>query len=95
MIPQLSRVYRPREDFVLFALVDKGMMGSLIAPGISAQGKERIVVAVGPKVEDLKVGDKIFVIGAVGESVIELPFEQSVYMTRQANVCLIVEEHPE
>ena len=88
----MSKVYKPRNDFVIWRLVDKGMVGKLHVPEASAQGKERIVVAVGPDIKDLKVGDKIYVIGQVGADVIGMPDESNLYICKQANVILIVEE---
>mgnify|MGYP001558056617 CR=1 FL=1 len=85
-------IYKPRGDFVLFRLVDKGKLGSIMTPQISEQGKERVVLAIGPKVEGLLVGDRVFVIGTVGQDVVRLPSEVDVFLTREANVVLIVEE---
>lgn len=82
--------YRCRSDFVLFRLVDRGSVGSIATPQISQQGKERIVLAIGPDVEDLNVGDRVLVIGSVGSDVVPLPNESGIYMTRQANVALVV-----
>lgn len=82
--------YAPRNDFVLFRLIDKGRVGSIMTPQKSAQGKERIIVAVGPDVKDIKPGDSVFVIGVVGQDVVILPNEIDLYLTRQANVVLVV-----
>ncbi len=82
----------PRNDFVLFRLVDRQMVRGVYVPQISAQGKERIIEAIGPKVEDLKVGDKVFVIGQMGEDVVALPNDKDLFLTKQTNVVLIVEE---
>ena len=84
--------FYPRNDFVVFKFIDKGRLRGIEMPQISAQAKERVVVAMGPKVEDLKIGDKVMVIGKVGEDVIALPNDSSLFLTRQANVTLIVVE---
>ena len=82
----------PRNDFVLFRLVDRQMVRGVYVPQVSAQGKERVIEAIGPKVEDLKVGDKVFVIGEVGVDVVALPNDKDLYLTKQINVVLVVEE---
>jgi len=84
--------YRCRSNFVLFRLIDKGMVGSIATPQISAQGKERVVEAIGPDVLNLAVGDKILVIGTIGQDTIPLPNEVGLYMTRDGNVALVVED---
>lgn len=84
--------YRCRNDFVLIRVINKGKAHGLAMPDKSAEGKERIVEAIGPKVEDLKVGDKVFVIGTNNQDVIALPGEVSLFLTREANVVLIVED---
>lgn len=83
--------YKPRGDFVIFRMTDKGFVGKVAVPGISAEGKVRTIVAVGPKVENLEVGDEVLVIateGAVGQ----MPGENNLYITREANVAVRVEE---
>ena len=84
--------YRCRNDFVLFKLVDRGTVRGVHVPQVSAQGKERIVMDIGPDVEDLDVGYKVMVIGTVGMDVVQLPNETNLFLTKQANVTLIVEE---
>lgn len=84
--------YLPRNEFILFRFVDKGHLRTLAMPGIASQGKERVVVAVGPNVEGLKVGDKVLVIGEIGVDVIPLPNDNKLFLTKQQNVALIIEE---
>lgn len=79
-----------RNDFVLLRVVDKGRVSTIITPQVSAQGKERIVLAVGPKVKDLAVGDSVFIIGSLGQDVVQLPNESDVYITKESNVVLVV-----
>lgn len=89
-MPELIR-YRPRNDFVLFRFIDRGQVRGIITPDKSAQGKERIVMAMGPDVVDLKIGDKVMVIGSPGQDVIAMPEDKDIYLTKQANVVLVVE----
>lgn len=92
---RLSKNYKPRSDFVLFSMIDTGKMGSLIAPNIAQQGKRLTVIAVGPDVADLKPGDVVFAVGTTtGREVMELPYEKGIFITRQSNVVLVVEEWP-
>lgn len=87
--------YIPRNDFVVFKLIDKGKLRGINIPQISSQGKERVIVSVGPKVENLKPGDRVFAIGTVGEDVVMIPTEQDLYLTRESNIVLIVKEDEE
>ena len=84
--------YRCRNDFVLIRVINKGQAHGLAMPDKSAEGKERVVEAVGPKVDNLKVGDKVFVIGSMNQDVISLPGERDLFLTRETNVVLVVEE---
>ena len=81
--------YLPRNDFVLFRIVNKRVVRGLLMPDASAQGQERVVVAVGPKVENLNVGDKVLVIGVVGQDTVPLPSDPSLYLTRESNIALV------
>ena len=89
-------VLRPRNDFVLLRVTDKGITpGGLALPDTAAQGKVIVVVAVGEKVEGLKEGDRVLAIGAVGEDLVGLPSylpnSRGLVMTRQQNVILVLE----
>jgi len=84
--------YIPRGDIVLFRVVDRGKVGRVHIPQISKQGKERIVEAVGPDVVGLSVGERVMVIGTVGQDVVELPNEQGLFITKQSNVVLIIKD---
>lgn len=88
-------IYRPRNDFVLFRIVNKGEVRGIAMPDNAAQGKESIVVAVGPDVNGLKPGDRIMTIGTPGQDVISLPNERGLLLTKQANVVLVLEEESE
>lgn len=83
---------QPRNDFVLFRIVNLGAIRKIAMPDQAVQGKERIVVAVGPKVEGLAVGDKVYVIGSMGQDVIPFPGERDLYLTKEANVALVERE---
>jgi hypothetical protein len=73
-------------------MIDKGSLRGITIPPNAPQAKERIVIAIGPKVEDLEVGDSIIGTGKMGEDVVPLPNEQDLYLTRQSNILLVIEE---
>ena len=89
----MTNKYQPRGNFVVFQQRNKGTLRGVAIPDRAAEGKELVVIAIGPDVEDLAVGDLVLVIGAVGVDTITLPNERDLYMTRETNVALIV--HPE
>jgi hypothetical protein len=93
--PMNDKVARPRNDMVLIRIVDLGMTkGGLATPNIGTQGKEYHVIAFGPKVEDLRVGDKVQVTGKKGVDWDLLPKSTDTFITKQDNV-LIVEGNVE
>lgn len=87
----LAKKYRPRNDVILLKTID-GIKseGGVIMPDVSAEGKANFIVAVGPKVEDLKFGDRVLIIGAMNETVVQLPRERGVYATRETNCLLAI-----
>ena len=87
--------YKPRGDFVLFRVItiDK-TDGGVALPDVSPEGKSNYVLAVGENVKDLNPGDRILVIGVLGQDVVHLPREKSMMLTKSANVMLTVEGAP-
>ena len=83
--------YRPRNEFVLFRRVDRGSVRGVAVPEASAQGKELVIEAIGPEVEDLAIGDIVLAIGTMGEDVVPVPNEHDLYLTRQSNVVAVVQ----
>jgi len=84
--------YRPRNDIVVIKVVDKGKVRGIAMPDVAQEGKERIILAVGPKVEDLKVGDKVLVIGTPGQDLVRIPGELNLFLTKEVNVLVVVVE---
>ena len=82
--------YRPRGDFVIYQVRDRGLVKGLQMPDKAAEGKERIVVALGPEVKDLELGDVILTCGQPGVDLTMIPEEHNLYLTRQANVVLVI-----
>src|SRR4051794_23877577 len=85
--------YRPRGDFVIYRVRDRGVSaGGVALPDIAVEGKERVVVAMGPKVEDLAVGDVVVTTGQIGVDVSYLPDEKDLLITREANIAYVIEK---
>ncbi len=83
--------FRPRNDYVLIRIVEVGETPSGIAiPQISIEGKEFHIVALGPKVEDLKIGDKVLMVGQQGVDFFPLPRSKDLIMIREEHVVLVV-----
>lgn len=86
-----KKTYTPRNDFVVFSMTDNQVLKGLVMPQTSEESKVRHVVAIGPKVKDLNIGDEVLVAGQVGSDVVSLPGEKGLYLTREQNVILIVQ----
>lgn len=87
--------YRPRGDFVIYQVRDRGLVKGLQMPDSAVEGKERIVVALGPEVKDLELGDMVLTCGQPGMDLTKLPEEVDLYLTRQANVVLVILPEPD
>lgn len=92
---EYERSYRMRNDFVLVRIVTLGKSpGGVVIPDIAKEGKRLVVEGVGPKVENLKVGDVVECIGTVGQDLAKLPNDRDLFVTRESNVVLVVEFTP-
>ena len=84
--------YRPRNDYCLIKVTSLGLTPSGLAmPDVSVQGKEYFVVAKGPMVEDLAVGDKVLMVGSPNEDYAYLPNSKELLIIKQANIVLVYE----
>lgn len=84
--------YTPRNDFIIFRLVNRGELRGVAMPDVASQGKDMLIVAVGPKVTDLKPGMKVWAIGQKGQDLMAFPDDPTLFLTREANVVLILGE---
>lgn len=86
----MSVKYRPRNDKVLLRVIDRGQTESgLQLPQQSQEGQEVIVLAVGPKVEDLKKGDRVIIISEEGGGPTHLRGEKDLYVVKESEVALV------
>ncbi len=67
--------YQARDNFVIIRRRKRGLVRGLHMPDISAEAKDFVVESVGHKVENLKVGDAVMIIGKKGEEYLDLPDE--------------------
>lgn len=83
--------YECREDFVLIQIQQEAP--KLIAyPQQSREGKRNVVLAMGPNVKGLEVGDRVQSLGTpeqAGVTYVFLPGRNDLFVTRQSNVCII------
>jgi NADPH:quinone reductase-like Zn-dependent oxidoreductase len=83
--------YQPRNDKVLVRVLSIGKSeGGVALPEISIEGKEFVVEAVGPKVEDLEVGDRVLMIGKINEDYCFLPRSHELLVIPEKNILLRV-----
>jgi hypothetical protein len=86
---------RPRNDFVIIRMERVEQVRGVVMPEISAEGKRYVVEAVGPKVEDLSVGDAVRCKGQPGVDFAEIPNYPDRIIIREQNVLLVIEPVPD
>lgn len=91
LLPEEKIDFQPRNEFVLVRMTQKGEIGGIAIPDISAEGLEFHVVAVGPKVEGLKVGDHVLMIGRRNDNYWEVPSCRNLFIVKQEVICLVME----
>jgi hypothetical protein len=84
---------RPRNDIVLVRIRNKGVSERGVAlPDISDEGKEYIVEAIGSKVEDIAVGDRVEVLGKRGVTYDFLPGSHDLFIVNQGAIPIIYKD---
>lgn len=82
----------PRNDYVVFKRHQRGTtLKGIHMPDKSLEGIDHVVIAIGPKVEKLAIGDKVLILGKLGEDYGELPNQKGLYLTKCNNVAVIFE----
>lgn len=77
-------IYKPRGDRVLIRRVQVGETDSGIAvPDASIEGFYHVVEAIGPKVEELDVGDKVLLVGTQNVHYAFVPNSRDLIVTRE------------
>lgn len=87
-------VYHPRNNFVIVEVRLKTSIRGVQVPEISAEAQEHVVYAVGPKVENLKKGDRVLMVGKKGESWSPIPRAKNLIITAEENIVLTYEKVP-
>lgn len=85
--------FYPRNDLVLIRVnkVETNEAG-IVMPENSIQGKEYVVEELGPKVEGLAIGDKVFMLGQEGTDWMFLPNHHDLLMIKQVNVMVVYKD---
>ena len=87
--------YTPRNDWVLIRVnVREQSDGGVSLPQTSVEGKDFIVEGIGPDVESLSPGDRVFICGPTDLKYYDVPREQGLILIKQEHVALTMEEEP-
>ena len=82
--------WQPRNDYVMVKVVKAGQTPSGIAvPDMAAEGLSWYVHRVGPKITDLKPGDRVEIAGEIGQDIARVPNNTGLFITKEANVLLV------
>jgi len=86
---------RPRHDYVLLRCQAREDLGTLKMPQNSAEGKEWFVEAVGPDVEDLKVGERVEASGQPKVDFWFVPGYSDLIVIKERNVQIVYDPLPD
>lgn len=82
----------PRNDFVVVKVNTVDKVKGIAVPQNSLQGQEYVVVRVGPKVENLNVGDKVLLTGREGSDWSFIPNFDKLLIIKEGNILLVFKE---
>ena len=89
----MLRIYRPRNERVILRRIQIGQTkAGVVLPDSAVEGKEYVVHAIGPKVEDLEEGDRVFITGVQNVDWAWLPGSHDLLIIHQMNVVLAFED---
>jgi co-chaperonin GroES (HSP10) len=89
----MGTVYTPRNDYVVLRRSNVGTTKSGIAvPNQSNEGRQYHVVAIGPKVEGLVVGDQVIFAATPDTMILQIPNTDDLLLIRQKWLALILSE---
>lgn len=80
----------PRGDNVLVRVVQHGAHKGLAMPDRAVEGKEYVLMAKGPKVEELEIGDKVLMVGTMGVDWDFLPSCKDLLVIKQGNIIVVL-----
>lgn len=84
-------IIKPRNDYVVCRAKKIEHLRGLAMPDISRESEEYYVEAMGPLVEDLKLGDRVLVTGQKDLNWSFIPGFPGLFITKQENVVLVIE----
>lgn len=83
--------FKCRGDWVLLRIIQREESeGGVALPQIGDSGKENVVIATGPKVEHLKVGDKVLAVGGLNVNMFQLPRHNDLVVAKEEAVAIIL-----
>lgn len=81
--------YVPRNDYVVVRLIDLGKtLTGIVVPSISKEAKELRVVAIGPKVDGLKINDSVLMLQSL--DTFPLPNEKDLFAVKQEAIAVVI-----
>ncbi len=89
-----NKVPRPRKDFVIIRIETVDKVNELYMPQNTLHGQRFKVEAIGPEVEDLKVGEQVLMTGQAGVDYSYIPNYPGLLVTKEGNVILVFEPEP-
>lgn len=82
--------FKMRNDNVLIRLVNLERIGGVEMPDVAQQGKERVVISVGPDVEGLRKGDVVLAIGGSETGTYQLLNFVDLWIAKQSNILMVI-----
>lgn len=91
----MSRSYKVRNDFVIVKVTTTNVVGNIRVSDNAQEGKVYTIVAFGPRVENMAVGDRVTLWADQNTVFFQIPGERDLVIIKEANISSVIRDGEE